>query len=142
MKKLLYFSVLIFFAACTGNSPDRTDGFSESAGSPEDSLFNVVMNEHNAAMAKQRQIPGYQQKIDSLAKGKSGSLKETYKSLNTELQSAYDGMETWMHEFSIDTLQDQPEQRIAYLTSEESKIIKVKNDILSAISKADSTLKK
>lgn len=142
MKQLLYLLVIIAFAACGGSSSDRTDGFSQTAASPEDSLFDVVMEEHNVAMAKQRQIPNYQKQIDSLAKGKSGTAKDKYKTLNDELQSAYDGMEKWMDEFSIDSLQDQPEKRLQYLSSEETKIKRVKDEILSALAKADSVVRK
>ena len=142
MNKLIYFSLVILLAACGGDSTDRTNGFSQTATSPDDSLFKVVMDEHNIAMVKQRQIQVYQKKIDSLTKGKPGSLQNKYKSLNTELQAAYDGMDKWMKEFSIDTLQDQPEKRVQYLSSEETKVTKVKEDILSALAKADSVLKK
>lgn len=138
MKKLIYSIVLITFAACGGGSEERADGYSSTASAPDDSLFNVVMKEHNVAMAKQRQIEVYQKKIDSLDPKDAAK----YKSLRAELKSAYDGMDVWMNEFSIDTLQAEPDKRAQYLSSEEIKVTKVKEDIINVLAKADSAFKK
>lgn len=139
MKTLFYFSLIFLIVSCGGSGTSEP---TQTASSPDDSLFSIVMHEHDVAMLKQRQIPAIQKKIDSLATGKSASLREEYKSLNVELQSAYDGMNKWMDEIRVDTLQDQPAERAEYFSSEEKKITKVKNDILSALAKADSVLKK
>jgi hypothetical protein len=149
-KDFIYVAAFFLLAACGGDSSnDRKDGFSETAKNPEDSLFQEVMDGHDEAMAKMGKLSGYQkqldQKIDSLRKAKSAAKVSFEKSLEkakTDLKQAEEDMNKWMHEFSIDSAQDNIERRLEYLKSEKTKVRNVRNEIFEAIGKADSLLKK
>ena len=66
----------------SSESTDRKDGYSQTATTPEDSLFQEVMNAHDTAMAKMGKMVGYRKQfdanVDSLKKAKSrtGSSKK------------------------------------------------------------------
>ena len=100
-------------------------------------------------MAKMGKLAGYRKqfdaKIDSLKKVKS-STKEAvgkqYEEISGDLKKAENRMNTWMQEFSIDSAQDYIERRLQYLGSEKTKVTTIKEEILSALAKADSVLKK
>ena len=140
----------VFLVSCGNNSSEeRKDGYSETAKNPEDSLFQDVMNQHDEAMAKMGKLAGYRKqfdaKIDSLKKVKSSTKEATskkYEEISGELKKAEDRMNTWMQEFSIDSAQDNIERRLQYLESEKTKVTTVKEEIISALAKADSALKK
>ena len=148
--KLSYLFALVILVSCADSSSDeRKNGYSDVPKNPEDSLFQDVMDLHDQAMSKIGKVKGSREqlnaKIDSLKKVKSSateSLTEKYTEISNDLKQADDKMSTWMHEFSIDTLQDDVKRRIAYLESEKSKVAAVKDEIVSALSKADSALDK
>lgn len=148
-KAILSATLVIIFSACGGNGDDRKDGFSEVEKNPEDSLFQEVMDGHDEAMAKMNKIRGYRKefagKLDSLKKIRSEAkekLSKAYEEASLELKEAEEEMNTWMQEFSIDSAADDMERRLKYLKSEKIKVNKVKEDIFSALEKADSLLKK
>ncbi len=106
------------------------------------------MKLHDEAMSKMKKLGVYRNqlnsRVDSLNKIRSSakeSLAKKYSELTTELQRAEDDMNTWMEQFSIDSAQDDVSRRITYLESEKAKVSRVKDEILSALSKADSALK-
>jgi len=148
--KLCILFAFVFFAACANSSSDeRKNGYSDVPKNPEDSLFQEVMDLHDVAMSKMGKLAAYRKqfdaRIDSLKKVRSASkesLTKRYGELSADLKQAEDKMNTWMQEFSIDSAQDDVKRRIAYLESEKSKVTAVKDEILSALSKADSALKK
>lgn len=150
MRIILLGALIILTTSCNNGateSKDRTDGYSKAATTPEDSLFQEVMEAHDTAMAKMGKMVGFRKqfdaKVDSLKKIKSGAdLQQKFTTLSTELKQAEDNMNQWMQEFSIDSAQDNPEKRVEYLTSEKVKVTKVKNEILSVVAKSDSALKK
>ena len=148
MKAVVYLSAIMFLVSCGGSSDDRQDGYSKTAKNPADSLFEVVMDEHDEAMAKMGRIANYRKqvdrKLDSLnnlkTSGKAATEKK-FKDLGSELKQAEDRMNAWMHEFSIDSAQDDNDLRVKYLESEKTKVSKVKEEILAVVAKADSVLK-
>jgi hypothetical protein len=149
MRKLFYLMLVVIIASCGDEESDRADGFSETSKTPEDSLFQEVMDGHDAAMAKMGKLGGYrkklQQKIDSLERVSSSakvSMEKKLKELKGELQDAEADMNKWMEEFSIDSAQDDMERRLKYLESENDKVKKVKEKILEGLAKADSLLSK
>jgi len=146
MKAIFYLILITMFAACAGNE-DRKDGFSETPKNTEDSLFQDVMDQHDVAMAKMGRLSGYrkqiQQKLDSLGKVKSSTNhKKKLQDLDSMLKQAEDEMNTWMHEFSIDSAQDDTQRRIQYLSSEKERVTKVKEEVLAAMAHADTVLNK
>src|SRR3954467_14186741 len=99
MKKSFFGLIIVFvFMACGGNSSEeRKNGFTETAKNPEDSLFQEVMDGHDAAMAKMNKLTGYRkqvdQRLDSLKKVKSPAKKtlvSNYIRLNEKLKTAED----------------------------------------------------
>ena len=148
--RLCILFALVIFVSCADSAPEeRKNGYSDTPKNPEDSLFQDVMALHDSAMSKMGKVAGYYKqfdsKIDSLKKVKSSakeSLTKKYGEISSDLKQAEDRMNTWMHEFSIDTLQDDSKARIAYLESEKSKVAAVKDEMFSALSKADSVIKK
>jgi len=142
-------AVLIFSGCGNGdNNSDRRDGFSQNASSPEDSLFQEVMEGHDSAMAKMGKLSGYrkmmEQKVDSLKKkgpAAKAALIKKYDDLRERIMEAEDGMNNWMQEFSIDSAADNMEKRLQYLAHEKLKVDSVKQKIFSAIEKTDSLLR-
>lgn len=138
--------LLITFISCGENQEvDRKDGFSDVAKTPEDSLFQAVMDGHDAAMAKMGKLSGYQkqldQKIDSVKKIKSANQKKLeleYTEIKARLKSAENSMNTWMEEFQIDSAQDNSVERLKYLSDEKLRVEKVREQIFSALDQADS----
>jgi hypothetical protein len=136
--------ILAALTACGGNKTEeeRKDGFTQTATNPEDSLFKAVMDEHDIAMPKMKKLAVARVRIDSLAKTKPKNERKDYESISGDLKNAEDHMNEWMNQFSIDTLQDNTQRRIEYLSSEKVKASKVKDEVLSSLAKADSVLKK
>lgn len=146
MKKTLYIISIALLAGCGESSSDRQNGFSQTSKDPVDSLFQSVMDDHDAAMSKMGKLAGAQkqidQRIDSIKKMRGKKDTVQLSTLRSELKAAEDNMNNWMHEFSLDSAQDNPQKRMEYLTSEKTKVSKVKDEIFAALAKADSALKK
>src|SRR5438128_2002744 len=124
----------IFFISCGNNSSEeRKSGYTETPKNNEDSLFQEVMNQHDSAMSKMGKLARYSNQlntmIDSVEKTKSPNrqqLAKKYQDVKIQLKQAEDHMNGWMQAFSIDTLQDNPPQRIQYLESEKTKVTTIK----------------
>ncbi|ULQ55749.1 hypothetical protein KJS94_13960 [Flavihumibacter rivuli] len=154
MKKLV-FSALVSIAmiACQGGGEEkvqRKDGFSALPSSPEDSLFQLVMDGHDIGMAKMGQLKGLQkraqQALDSLNKLKLTPAIEQQQQALMDVQEALNyaeySMNTWMEEFNPDSSKEDLESRLNYLKVEQEKVEKVKNSILESLRFADSVMKK
>ncbi|MBZ5857491.1 hypothetical protein [Flavihumibacter profundi] len=154
MKQIfLLAACLSFFAACNNPSHDNTDrknGFSEKAKTPEDSLFQLVLDGHDFGMGKMGKIKGYQQQaiqaLDSVSKLPESATKkqlmQTYLDLKEDLAYAENSMDSWMTGFNPDSAKENAEARIKYLTGEKAKVDKVKESILTSLQRADSIFKK
>jgi hypothetical protein len=126
---------------------DRTDGFTHNAKTLEDSLFQDIMDGHDAAMAKMGKLVSYRkkalQKVDSLQKSKAAQAwVDTFSALSANLASAEQNMNVWMEGFILDSAKEDLNRRVAYLESEKKKVEKVKNQVLGVIARADSLLRK
>jgi hypothetical protein len=148
LRQYIAILVLICMLSCADDTPERKDGFSNVASTPEDSLFQAVMDGHDEAMPKSMRIPQYREqlkkRIDSLDKLKSESaidVRRKYQELDNQLKTAQEGMNKWMKDFQIDSAENDTEQRIKYLTSEKEKVEKVRVDVLAAVAAADSLLR-
>ena len=157
MKRIVPVLAIIIFTAC--NSADNTghahgaagDG-SKKAATPADSLMELVMEGHDAAMPKMSKLSAAQKNVqlalDSIKKlpGKSQEAAASYKSkldsLMKDLQYAENSMNRWMEEFAMDSLENNADLRLKYLESEKEKVNAVKEHIFSSLQKADSLLKK
>lgn len=132
------------------HSEHRKDGFSDNAKTPQDSLYQLVMDGHDVGMAKMGKIRSYQQQaqkaLDSVQRLPSSPIKErlqqTYMDIQEDLNFAEYSMNTWMEEFVPDSAKDNPEGRLTYLKTEHEKVERVKNNIQLSLQRADSLFKK
>ncbi|MBA4168602.1 MAG: viral A-type inclusion protein [Chitinophagaceae bacterium] len=115
----------------------------------EDSLFQEVMDGHDAAMARMGRLAGLRKeatkKADSLARIKTPAQEKLITSLRMvaeNLQASENKMNAWMEGFSIDSAKNDKDKRIAYLESEKLKVNAVKDEVLGTVAVADSLLKK
>lgn len=148
-------SLSLFAIACNndashGETADRKDGFTPVLKTREDSLYHDVMKGHDAGMAKVGKLTGNlketDRRLDSLGKVPAKQVNAAYKQSLIDLQAALNKatneMFAWMKGFKVDTLSSNPELRIKYLQEEKEKVTVVKDLIFSALSQADSVLKK
>jgi hypothetical protein len=149
MYRFYIVCMLVVFIACGDSSEERTDGYSNVATSPEDSLMEAVMEAHNEAMPKKGKVTGYlkpaDQKIDSVSKIRSSDARQTeaaYRDVRSKLKVAEDGMNKWMNEFRADSAQNETDVRISYLTEEKRKMEQIRDQTLEALKQADSVLGK
>lgn len=153
MKAPLYLAAGLFILTACNNADEhashRTDGFSDVAKTPEDSLFKLVMEGHDVGMAKMGKIKEAQKlaqvTLDSLNNttglGKE-ALQQALMDVQEDLNYAEYSMNTWMEEFNVDSARDNREVRLTYLKAEQEKVDKVKNAILESLRVADSIFKK
>ncbi len=150
MKKficLLSVASTLFFVACSNQEKKGVVSDEKKA----DSLYEEVMDGHNVGMAKTVQLSKMQttasrlldslEKLPEQAKAAAAPFKEKLQSLANDLNNANDAMNKWMEEFNLDSAKDNVEQRLKYLTDENIKVKKVKEDILNSLQKGDSLLK-
>lgn len=152
MKALLLLaSGLALLTACNNgdeHAAHRTDGYSDVAKTPEDSLFKLVMEGHDVGMAKMSKIKESQKlaqsALDSLkiSSRVNPALQQALTDIQEDLNYAEYSMNTWMEEFNPDSARDNMETRLSYLKSEQEKVEKVKGSILESLRVADSLFKK
>ncbi|MBL7747327.1 MAG: hypothetical protein JNM19_07880 [Chitinophagaceae bacterium] len=156
-KTILLFAMVAMLAACNNSKEDKKhEGHSghtkEIPKTKQDSLYADVMADHDEVMPKIGAVRGVQKAaqrmIDSLsslpekAQVAAASWKAELHKLVNDLNYADFAMDKWMVEFGTDSMKDNVEERIKYLTSEKMKVSKVKEAIISSLAKADSLLKK
>jgi hypothetical protein len=81
-------------------------------------------------------------KLPANLKTAAESYKHQLDSLLSRMKYADYAMEKWMEEYKFDSMKDDVQKRIQYLQSENIKIAKVKEAIVSSLQKADSLLQK
>ncbi len=139
----LIVSLALFTCSCGNQSADA-----EETKSLSDRLFDEVIAGHDVAMPKiaklERMLKQTRQEIDSINKlpaAKQNQLtarkSQLYNTLK-ELEYGDSAMTRWMNEFKYDSFKNNEPERIKYLQSELEKVNKMKDAVLSGISKADS----
>lgn len=154
MHKGILFTVAvacILTTACKDNQTDaRKDGFSDKALTKEDSLYKEVMEGHDEGMAKIGRVRKYLQQTQLALDSMNGIPAEKqdrlyYQSL-VDVQSALNyadhGMDTWMTAFNIDSAKENEALRIQYLQSELEKVNIVRKQIVDGLQQADSLFQK
>jgi hypothetical protein len=148
MNKGLVMGAALFFAVACGSN-NNTETSEEVVSAPVDSLFQQVMDGHDAAMAKMGKLKAYRKefdkKVDSLDKMKSAAKKKLagrYSDMSKDLKQAEDRMNAWMDQFSIDSAADNTDLRIKYLTGEKSKVDSVRDEMVAVLAQADSLRKR
>jgi hypothetical protein len=151
MKKNILIALFCtaIITGCNNNSePAAPDNLKANA----DSLYDEVMDGHNVGMAKMPTLSEMQEqakkvldsigKLPAKAKEAAAPYRAKLDSLIKDLSYAEFAMDKWMTDFKYDSAKNNLEQRIRYLTDENSKVGKVKQAILGSLQKADSLLKK
>src|SRR4030095_78948 len=116
-------------------------------------IYNIVMEDHNVAMGKMGQLARYQKlcakESDSLTalltKKKDPVLAERklkLDSLKTALKEAEDAMNHWMEGFEPDSAGTTEDSKLKYYNAEMEKVGSIKDNMLTLLSRADSTFKK
>lgn len=138
--KTLGFIVLLLLTACTkGTDHDQTNQDVVSDESPNQSLYDQVMDVHNEVMPKMDEIMKLKRNLqDQIANAPDLVLerKEQLEHVIANLDSANNAMMTWMHEFNPPPDSVDQEKAREYLESEMERIRKVKTFMLESIQKA------
>jgi hypothetical protein len=151
MKNLVIIAFATFFlalAACNNNQSTLEEVAAVPSKTPEDSLYNLVMDLHDVAMPKMGKLMGYQktiqQQIDSL-QGANASNNvaaiEKLKQLKMQLANAESQMNEWMAQFEPDPKMPTTEERANYFAAQQVKAKKMRDDIFAALDSAAATLK-
>jgi len=149
MKKIILPLALvaaISITACNNNS-----GEDPSLKARADSLYEQLMDGHDAGMAKMKSLDKWKVKvnaaIDSIdklpakAKESLSGYRGQLDSLRNDLDYAETAMDKWMQEIRIDTLQSNVKERINYYANENEKVQKVKDAILGSLKKAETVVR-
>jgi len=149
MKHIRFLALIAVLAACNNSANNNP---AVAGKSNADSVMDQVMKAHDVGMAKHNKIEATQKRIrqviDSISRLPANAQKRslTYKiqldSVARRLASAGNAMENWMNEFNMDSSLSDMDQRIKYLESEQTKISKIKDDMISSLQQADSVLGK
>ena len=148
------FMVILLVACQLGEHKEHEGheghGQSEKPLTLADSLYQDVMDAHDAVMPKMGKIRGAQKRAQQLVDSISALpvkeqkqllvLKTALAQLVKELSYADFAMDTWMTEFNLDSGSTDQAIRVKYLTDEKMKVNKVKDAVLSGLAKADSLL--
>lgn len=113
-------------------------------GDQEKKLFEEVMHLHDEIMPVSTKLHGLQssmkailEKPDSIPSGlSSNDIIEA----SMHAEKAYNDMMDWMRDFKIPENMN-TQDKIAYLTAEKAKLVKMKEESLSALNEAEAILK-
>jgi hypothetical protein len=138
--KLTSFSILSLFLllfSCS-NGSDSSAATTASGSDPRiDAAYKAVMAVHDEVMPEMGTIHRLRKQLkDKVAKGISDEkeLANAIKMIST-LDAADEGMMSWMAAFKMPEA-GSPDEQLAYLASEQSKIDKVSQDMRGAIEEA------
>jgi len=153
-KSIFYFALLVAVSIVACNDAANEHNRHVKGKEPKtlvDSLNEAVDDDHIIGMSKMGRLTRAEQTtrrlLDSLAKlpVKARQAAEPFKnkldSLQKELSYAEAAMDKWMKEYKMDSLINNVEERVRYLSSEKLKVGKVKEAILNSLQKADSLIK-
>lgn len=149
MNSVMIIFLALLMVSCTGG--DRhSDQLTpiKSVKTPVDSLFEEVMQGHDAGMAKLGRLKKNSQllsrQIDSLGKAgiKDKLSMAGMKRVKDSLEAAHAAMFEWMDGFKADTLVDAPAQRIEYLRGQKLSVDMVRDRIMNSLRLYDSVNKK
>lgn len=150
MRKIFCFAIIVaLLIACNNSSNTKEKSADEIIA---DSLDKQIDQLHGSAMGRVMQMKDAQKKVeaalDSISKlsanlqTAAGLYKHQLDSLLSRMKYADFAMEKWMEEYKFDSMKNDVQKRIQYLQSENIKIAKVKQAIVSSLQKADSLLQR
>ena len=150
MKKIILPLLLVVVAFACNNNHDGHNPSDKAPKTLEDSLIRDIDDGHFVCMSKMSKLHKEQQNVkralDSIAVLPANTQQAAAEYV-TELNKAAEdlnyadfAMEKWMTEYNPDSSVNDKEKRLLYLQSEQMKVGKMKNAILSSLQKADSIL--
>ena len=140
MKNRFGLLVLLVFilAACT-KSKETTSEANEDSDSPNQVLYDQVMDVHDEVMPKMDEIMKLKRELQEQIANTPDMVverKEQLEKMISNLDSASNAMMDWMHKFNpLPDTADQEKAR-AYLESEMERVKNVKTLMLESIDKA------
>lgn len=137
MKKMWMILLVAVLAAC-------------GSGVDHDAMKNKVLDAHDEVMPKMGEVMNLKKKVIAkaseleIANSNDPKISEL-RDLAGELEGAYQGMMTWMRDWSENSDpytsgQAKPDEITAFYEAEQEKIDKVKTDINGSIDKAKKVL--
>ena len=150
LLKVTLFTLIVTLASCGQKSHDHEGhdhehghdhSHDEAFGANQD-VYKEVLKVHDEVMPKmgelhklKRELKKKIEETPNLAEEKKKEIEATI----AKLDSASEGMMTWMHEFKPEADSTASEEKVReYLEREMERVKKVKEDILEAIEKAKS----
>ncbi len=139
LKSLFIVGLLVLAACGKGGEHQHSNSDSATDDSPNQALYDQVMDVHDEVMPKMDDIMKLKRELqDKIANSPDmvQERKEQLEKVIANLDSASNAMMSWMHEFN--PLPDSVDQEKAreYLESEMERIRKVKTLTLESIEKA------
>lgn len=139
MKNL--FVILIFSIAlisCSGKSESQGQAANSEQQSPTDLLKTEVNKVHDEVMPKMGDLYKLKKRLQEMdtTAATPPERKAEIPGTIQKLDSAYDGMMHWMHQYKPEQYESDDQELRKYLESEITKIQQVRDDMLSALEKA------
>lgn len=139
LRSLFIVGLLVLAACAKSGEHQHTNNDSPTDDSPNQALYDQVMDVHDEVMPKMDDIMKLKRELqDKIANSPDMVLerKEQLENVIANLDSASNAMMSWMHEFN--PLPDSVDQEKAreYLESEMERIRKVKTLTLESLEKA------
>jgi chromosome segregation ATPase len=134
--------IFLVFTSCHSKK-EKSDEPNEPAAEGGLELLEEEVNKiHEEVMPKMSDLYKWKNKLKDLDSIKSISpeKKKEIQSGIQKIDSAYDGMMNWMHEFKPEEHRPNEEAAREYLEDQMQKIQQVKEDIQEAIEKANSVV--
>ncbi|HSJ69600.1 MAG TPA: hypothetical protein VK921_18100 [Anditalea sp.] len=147
VPKLLYLLIFIIFSNCGAGSNSGENNQSESDNiNSNEVLKDEVISIHDEVMPKMGALRSHQKRLtDEAAQLElKDSIKydeeiEKRKRIARDLGDAYDGMFVWMRQYRPQLDEMGEEEGRLYLLEQKEKVIKVNEDIKSALAQAEET---
>jgi hypothetical protein len=140
--------MLAIFSSCQqGGKTEGKDTTVTSEQAQVDSvklLSEEVMNSHDEGMVGTMKMRNLKKELDSAitADKKSGKAVDAFTKARVGLDSANAAMDSWMHAYDMDMEGKDDAAKKAYLNAELEKVKVVEEKIKTAISEAQTALKK
>lgn len=134
-KPLLVILVFIVATACQQTSRDDQQVHDPVATSPNQKLYDEIMDIHDEAMPKMNDLHKTKTSLQTrlALPGLAEHEREEIKNNIARLDSASEGMMVWMRQFNPLPDSTGEEKARAYLENELEKIKKVRKEILDAL---------
>jgi len=118
-------TAFLLLTACTDSKKQEKDALEQ------------VIKIHDEAMAKSEQAIKGKMLLDSLSKANSNLKNTDINKVVSDLSTADEAMEDWMHQFNADNTGKSHEQIMEYLNDQHKKVADVNDRLNSAIEQSE-----